>query len=180
MGFRISWLGFPRVPKVQVLALVGLVDTGQPDQANESSFSCAELPTGWTILWSNDFDFAAPEHVMALREGRGVLSCQIHAGIMYSAARWHRAAREVWEVTHDSSDGLYDLQVIGAAPPQLAAIRDRLTAEQNREDVTPPTMMKVDHIFDVPVALAEALCGFRHDRTRFDWGQPDFRAARRP
>ena len=32
----------------------------------------------------------------------------------------------------------------------------------------------VDFVFDVPVQLAAELCGYQHDRWKFDWGEPVF------
>jgi hypothetical protein len=77
MGFSISWLGFKALSKTEVLRRTGLRDTGLSDEANESSFSIAEIPTGSTILFSNDFDYGSAEHLIALSTGATVLACQI-------------------------------------------------------------------------------------------------------
>jgi hypothetical protein len=44
-----------------------------------------------------------------------------------------------------------------------------LLADQDAEGDSP----EVDYIFDIPVELANALCGYRHDQ-RLDWGNPKF------
>ena len=66
MGFSISWLGFKALSKAEILRRTGFRDTGAYDEANESPFSLAELPNGWTILFSNDFDYGAGEHLIGL------------------------------------------------------------------------------------------------------------------
>jgi hypothetical protein len=35
-----------------------------------------------------------------------------------------------------------------------------------------------DYVFDIPVELASMICGYRHDRWKFDWGQPSFTCLR--
>jgi hypothetical protein len=39
--------------------------------------------------------------------------------------------------------------------------------------------MAVDYVFDIPVDLAEAMTGYRHDRLRFTWGAPHFTIVKR-
>lgn len=102
MGFHISWIAFKGLKKAEALDIAGLRDTGTQDEANESPFSCAELPTGWTILFSNDFDYASPERAEAFAAKDAMLSCQIHEGIMYSGVRFHDHGHYIWSVSHFS------------------------------------------------------------------------------
>jgi hypothetical protein len=66
VGFRISWIGFDGKGRTSALEMVGLRDTGEPDEANEAPFSGAEIPGGWFILFSHDFQFASRERLAQL------------------------------------------------------------------------------------------------------------------
>lgn len=76
---------------------------------------------------------------------------------MYSRASGWKDGRRVWSITHDLQRGNGHLEAEGDVPPVFAPVRDRLIAEQLSRD-------HADYIFDVPVEVAKALTGFRHDR----------------
>jgi hypothetical protein len=66
VGFKVSWIGFDGKGKTSALEKVGLQDTGEPDRANEALFSGAEIPGGWFILFSNNFEFVSRERLAQL------------------------------------------------------------------------------------------------------------------
>ena len=197
MGFRISWVGFKAVDKPALLAHLGFRDTGAPDEANEAPFSLAVIPTGWVILFSNDFDFAPAEHLIGLSAGMSLVACQVHEGIMFSSAHGYENRQEQWGVWHDGGDAKKrDLKTTGHLPSAFTEIRQRLLAQQDADDkrqvalpldqqnggaahgngpqLLNPNTMAVDYLFDIPVDLAEAMTGYRHDRLKFSWGEPRF------
>ena len=175
-GFSISWFGFEGKRKATVLASFGLRDLGTIDVANETLFSVAELPTGWTILFVNDYELGGNAGVLAEVSARShVVVCQAEEHMMASAAYGYRRGRRQWEVVHDSSYGRDDLAISGRPPAQLAEIHRRLADKNEKQD--PDAWPRVDYLFDVPVELAASETGYRHDRYRFDWGEPQFTAA---
>jgi hypothetical protein len=177
MGFSISWVAFEGLDKPEALARLGLEDTDRPDDANRAPFSCAQLPTGWTILISNDFDFASDERLKALSEGVQVLGGRVEEHIMHCATSAWRDGRPSWRIVHDSSVGLRHLDADGALPDTFETARASALAEL-AEDGGDDS--EVDYVFDVPVEVAAAVCGWRHDQWKFDWGEPRFTAVRDP
>ena len=171
MGFKISWVGFHEQTKREVLELVGAVDTGVIDEANEAPFSGAEIPGGWFILFSNDFGFVSKELLESLSVNGAVVACQVHEGGMVSAAYGYERGEEQWSLVHNSENGVRDLGVSGSPPPAFEQIRDRLSKEQEADD---DERASVDYFFDIPIETAESLCPYRHDRWKFDWGEPAF------
>ena len=105
-GFKISWIGFHGKGKVGALKAAGLRETGEPDEANEAPFSGAEIPDGWFVLFSNDFAFVSPERLARLSVDCRIVACQIHEGIMFSAAYGYERGSRVWELVHQSRDDL--------------------------------------------------------------------------
>ena len=90
---------------------------------------------------------------------------------MGSAAFLYENGQRLWNVTHEASNGIRDLAVEGAPPEFFGALREEFEEKQAREDGHEAS---VDFIFDIPIELASKLCGYRYDKSRFDWGQPDF------
>ena len=177
MGFKISWLGFSGKNKDEVLKALNLVDTGVHDEANESPVSVASIPNGWTIVWFDQFDhpFSEDKELRPLSMGCTLVAVQVHEGIMFSAAELYRDGARAWSASHDAQQGIYNLHTDGALPHAFEEIRARLTVEQDREGGKDA---QVDCIFDIPVELAQSICGFRHDRFSFDWGEPIFTEAK--
>jgi hypothetical protein len=158
MGFKIVWLAFQGLDKAQLLERLGMTDTGEPDEVCEAPFSLCEGPTGWMILFANDFGFGDKAQIAALSADSRVLLCRIHEGLMFSRAALYENGAQTWAVTHDAQEGLHDLHISGAPPEPLDAIRERLTGAQNADETG-----EVDFIFDIPVELAQSLTGYRHD-----------------
>ena len=167
MGFKVSWIGFDGKSKPGVLEMVGLKDTGEPDEVNEAPFSGAEIPGGWFILFSNNFDFVTPDRLARLSVDCHIVACQVHEGVMVSAAFGYEHGHRVWELAHNAQQSVNDLTVAGSPPPSFEPIRRRLTQEQE-------AAIGVDYIFDIPVETAAAVSGYRHDRWSFEWGRPQF------
>ena len=90
---------------------------------------------------------------------------------MASASYLYKNGCCVWAITHESEKGRYDLSVDGDPPGLFWGLRDKLFKEQ---DSAGGEKADVDFVFDVPVQLASELCGYQHDRWKFDWGEPEF------
>ena len=175
MGYRITWIAVKAMPKSELLEHFGFHDTGEIDEANEAAFSVAELPTGWTVLWANDPTFAKSEICSPLSVKAPVLSCWVNETIMLSSVNYFENGNYLWFVGHDSQEGMTNLQSEGQLPTQFDAIRTRLFDEQ---EANGGLESDVDFIFDVPLELAQSICGFKHDLCEFEWGEPRFTAVR--
>lgn len=165
MSFKVSWIGFDGKAKADVLQSAGLRDTGEPDEATEAPFSGAEMPGAWFILFANDFDFVSRKRLAQLSIDCHLVACQVHEGVMVSAAYGYERGNRVWELVHDGQRGRDHLSVFGSLPPSFDEIRRRLTQQQEAE-----AGGDVDYTFDIPVEAAAAVCNYRHDR----WGIAQF------
>ena len=77
-----------------------------------------------------------------------------------------------WCVTHESEIGRYHLEKEGTPPPSLDEIH---AAMKENQDADGGFDADVDHIFDVPVGLSAAMCGYRHDEVALASGaEPGF------
>ncbi len=166
MGFKVSWIGIRGLDKVTVLQRLGFADAGPLDTELDAPFSCAELPTGWIIVFANDFGWVTPARVAALSSGAAAVGCQMSEGVMYSAAWGYEDGVQQWSLVHYLDEDK-ELEIVGNPPAEFPAIRERLTRDQEREGEG------VDYLFDAPIALTAALCGYRPDETTLET-QPSF------
>jgi hypothetical protein len=77
---------------------------------------------------------------------------------MVSEASLWIDGEQAWNIFHFSENGLTHLDVEGQPPAGFDPIRPSKMAEQGNDDTG-----QVDYVFDVPLDVAQALCGFRHD-----------------
>ncbi|MGY4395222.1 hypothetical protein ACVWZA_000383 [Sphingomonas sp. UYAg733] len=175
MGFRISWLAAKDMRKADLLKHFQLVDTERRDEANEADFSVAELPTGWSVLWSNDPTFARIAICQPISQRRPVVSCWVNETAMVSSVNYF-SRDTYWFAGHDANaDNPADRDIQGEYPAEFQDIVDQHRALQVEADRAEPG--QVDYMFDAPIEMARRLCGFRHDLIEFDWGVPHFTAA---
>ena len=171
MGYSISWVAFHGLPKSEVLSLTRLIDTAEPDEANESPISGSELPGGWYVLFLNDIvhPYVSPERLREISIGCTVLGCQVEEHVMASACFLYKNGGRIWNVTHEAEKGLYNMEIEGQAPESFS-----ITEFRQAQDRAGGEAAGVDYMFDAPLELAHRMCGYRHDRWKFDWGQPYF------
>ncbi|UVC07287.1 hypothetical protein IHQ71_18975 [Rhizobium sp. TH2] len=150
-----------------------MIDTNQLDEACEAPFSMADLPTGWIVLFSNDFDYASDDRLARLSGRCRVVGCQVEETIMYCRTVGYGSGKLIWSAAHDSSEGLLHLKTSGALPKQFKEIERRLLEEQEQSG---SESSDTDYVFDIPIETAAMLTGYRHDQWKFDWGEPAFTA----
>lgn len=122
-------------------------------------------------MFANDFEFVREEVLASLSSTCDVVACQVHEGVMVSAACAYSHGVEQWSLVHDSQNGWRDLVVLGSPPSIFDNVRERLSGEQEENG---GENSDVDYFFDIPLETAAAICGYRHDRWKFDWGEPKF------
>jgi hypothetical protein len=162
MGASLSWLAVSGRDPEAVLAALSLERSGETSENPASAIACAALPDGWLLLWLGEFDspHLAPERLEALSDGCRVVACQVEEHVMYSFASLHADGHEVWRVAHDAQEDAYHLDARGDLPAGFAGLLARHEAEQDAEG---GEGAEVDVIFNVPLALAGSMTGYRHD-----------------
>jgi hypothetical protein len=167
MGFSISWIGL-QMPKSRALEVMGFQDTGEIDEANEAPFSAAYLPSGWTIIWANSFEYASRPDVIQHSQ---IIGCHVEEHVMFSSCHLAESGEQVWNVWHDAQESIYDIQSTGPAPAEFETI---VSAQKAEQDAAGGESAEVDHLFDAPLNLASSITGYRHDQWSYDWGEPQF------
>ncbi|MET0274949.1 MAG: hypothetical protein ABW360_18335 [Phenylobacterium sp.] len=153
-----SWIAVRGLDRASVLASLEFEETGRKGSEDAFSLWCADLPGGWLLVESHDLEFASPARIAELSRHGWAIGCLVEGRVMFSGVRFCEQGRERWWVLHDAEKGIYDLSMGGDLPVEFASTRDRLFAEQ---DAAGGSAADVDFIFDVPMALADAITGYR-------------------
>ncbi len=177
MGWTLSWVAVSGLGRDEVLARLGLEDSGEPaDFGQRGLKACADLPNGWVLLVSGVIDVFRDTELAPLSQGARLFSAYGSETVMFSGASgWADGVRQ-WAIDHNPERGLSDLNIEGEAPPELAAILAQARADQAEAG---GDEADVDFVFDVPQALSGVLCGWRPDEDNEDWDEIEFTRLRR-
>jgi hypothetical protein len=164
MGISLVWFAVEAAAARVFLDRAGFEDTGEPDDYFEADTSGGLMPSGWYVLATSDFDLIGADILADWSRGAGRLIAAIADEESQScmATEWV-AGEEVWSISY-LSDRADSLTVSGKLPAAFDAIYDRLLnpgGDAAGEGAAAGSA--VDHPFEAPVALAEAITGFRHD-----------------
>jgi len=162
MGFNISWIAIRDKPKDFIHAELCLRPTGEREADSESPCTAADLGNGWYLVFYNEGCDAVEHHARGLLEQDcEAVTFQVWENVGCSSVAYWKAGQQIWSVAHFADNGIYHLQEEGNLPEQYAAIRERSIREQDEDG---GKKSKTDHIFSVPIELAQSITGFVHDR----------------
>lgn len=155
MGFRSRWVATRGGSKPDLIALVGLKDSGERSDL---------LDPGWWGLEVGDWFVVVgygSDHLSRLEERHALAASKQGEAVFWEAddatlrARMATYAdgRQVWTLQHDERI----TQTTGAVPEEALATLDALRSRQERET------NGVDRVYEAAHIAGERLVGFRHD-----------------
>jgi hypothetical protein len=162
MGFSITWLAVREAAAPKLLERLALYPTGKTEEFPESLISAAKLDTGWRVIWYNKYGcpFLGPEALGEISKEQDVLLCLIEEHVMASSSEFWSAGNRIWRISHEGENGPKGLATDGDLPVCFPSIRRELEETQLAEGGDDAD---VDHIFDIPLKVAQSLVGFKHD-----------------
>jgi hypothetical protein len=177
MGYAISWIAFKDTTVAQAAGLLGLSLSGETEEEPESMFSGVHLDSGWSVVVINEYahTFVRERTLRQVSAAAYIVAASIEEHVMFSSSEGWENGNLIWKVAHASESGPRHLQEHGLLPKEYLSVKERLLAAQQRED---ENSREVDYMFDVPLELAEAIVGFKHDKAidaRFEVFEPEAR-----
>ncbi len=162
MGFAITWCAVREDKAEQFLNQLGLSPTGETEEVPESLISTAKLDTGWRVIWYNKYNcpFLKPRDLGRLSSDKDVLLCLIEEHAMASSSEMWSQGKRKWWLSHEGDAGPKGLATDGDLPEPFPAIRREMEQAQLEAG---GDHAGIDYIFEIPLKLAEALVGFKHD-----------------
>jgi hypothetical protein len=159
MGMSVSWIGVQSMDRERILDALGLM--AAPSRAKGRKATTWSFSNGWTFVLSTDFNYPTPKRMAALSADGTAIALSVDDRVMVSVVRGYERGKAVFAIERDGGQkGVRHMAVAGTAPAEWAAIRKRLTEEQDEED---RGESRTDFLFDAPLELAKALCGYRFD-----------------
>ncbi len=159
MGGAVGWIAVEGMERSRIVEAVGLVEA--PDAPKPKASICT-LPNGRTVLFTLNFGFPTPERMALLSAEGTAIAVSADDRSMFSVVRGYEHGNAVFAIEHDGGQkGVRHMATAGTLPAEWSAVLERASREQDEED---RGAAEVDVLFDAPMELAEALCGYRHDR----------------
>lgn len=161
MGYAITWCAVREQAAGLLLSHLGLAATGERENHPESRFSTVRLTSGWRLIWSNKY--GCPTLTKGLPTFSGdheIVMCQIEEHVMASSAELWKNGSRMWRLSHEGEDGPKGLNAEGELPQCFVPIREEMENAQRAEG---GDGADVDYIFEIPLAVAKTLVGFKHD-----------------
>ncbi|MEM9010614.1 MAG: hypothetical protein AAGE18_05255 [Pseudomonadota bacterium] len=165
MAFRIAYLltEAPLTDAVKALDLQIAEEVGDPPDGDVPLWATTLSHPNWTLVWAEDelFFFKRERACSTLSRRASLISCIVNETVMSSTAMGWRDGAEVWSLHHQGDTGdVFHLDIAGTPPAEFADLNAALEAKRSDGSAEPDH----DYAFEVPVALAERLTGFRYDR----------------
>lgn len=153
MGASLSWFAVRGKSPKAVLQDFGLKNVGKEYQ--KTPFCGGALPSGWFLVIHGRHEFTK-EEARSVSRGGEVIACFVEEHVMISRAAGWKDGEQVWCITHGAEESDDHLDVEGEPPAGFAAIRNRLTKQQEEEG-------GADFIWKIPVELAREITGYSHE-----------------
>lgn len=162
MGYSVTWFAVPAQQGESFLARLALSATGETEEFPESQIVTATLDTGWLVLWYNSYDcpFLGDRELRELSKSFEIIHCLIEEHVMASSAElWSRGGR-TWLISHRGDVRPMERHHEGLLPDCFSSIKAEMEAAQAAEDAEE---CEVDHLFEIPLKVAQTITGFKHD-----------------
>lgn len=147
MGLRLSWLAVKTERRQALLDCLGLELAGEVSQEVGVGLVMAELPSGWLVLVGHAFDDRLLDELPRVSEACGeAVGAEIIDTASFARAKAYRDGQLQWLLASEEDQG--EPMSMGEVPP--------IPSEAEG--------------YEVPLTIAEGLCGYRAGETRgLEW-----------
>lgn len=170
MGFSISWIGFRATETPVILRMLNQHVLQKPDAYNEAPLSLLNMASGWTIIFSNDAEWASFERLATLSNGREIIGMMIEEHTDIWGLYDYVNGQPAWYVVRETTTGTSLLHSDGAIPDIAKPFLTKVWRDQEEQD----NRAYKHYPSQEPIDIGEAITGYRHDRNGPE-GNPGFR-----
>ena len=162
MGHALSWAAVKGIDRATACARLQL----SPTSNRRTDGAIKTLPGGWTLVVLERFRHPLLDEpgLERLSFGCTVIAAHVEEHVMFSSAEQWTEGQRLWQIQHQGDQDIDNLTISGKLPATFAAIeRDRRHRQATDEEKP-----VVDHIFEIPLVLAQSITTFKHDESPID------------
>lgn len=167
MGFSISWIAVKGLDKATIYGRMGLSPRGAVGDFVDGNIGAQALPEDWMLIVLDrvEHPLLAESRLQESSARCQVIACNIEEHVMFSSSEAWADGRRLWRIEHAGDVDIPNLRTFGDLPGNFASLerkyRDLQVAAGGDE-------AGVDYVFEIPLALAHSITGFKHDQTPFE------------
>lgn len=169
MGFHVSWIATKGIEKQTVLDQFELAATGEFDAVPDSKWSFLDIRNGWCVFIWNETESLdeTAKKLSGLTPDAVVITAMVAESAMVCVCAGWSGGNKNWEIEHDAQKELTHLRAEGNLPPSFEKFKAEYSSLQiGVEDV--------DYYFEIPLRVAQSICGYMHDQTMEHLGDTPF------
>lgn len=162
MGFSQSWIAVNKDDCSYLLELMQLRKTAEFSECVENGANCIDMGNGWNVLIEEHVSgtpvFEREDVIVPLSRRNELIVAFVEEHTMFSTCAAWRDGKQIWRLEHDAQKGLSHLVIEGQMPECFESIRaENLKLQEGISDT--------DFVFEIPLAVGERMCGYKHDQT---------------
>lgn len=159
MGYSFSWVAVQQKAEAALRTHFGLRELDETAGAADFPLSFARAGE-WSILqWDHQDHLIDDRLLQALSVQGRVVAVMLEEHVMFSSVEeWENGQRK-WAVAHCGDIHVLHLDQEGKLPAAFSSINEQQQAKQTDAG----EKARVDHICEIPLDLAKAVVGYRHD-----------------
>lgn len=165
MGESLSWMTIKGHDRETIYSRLRLVATGAAGDCTRGNIGSRMLAEGWIliVLGQVEHPLVAQSELQKLSAGCEVVACNVEEHVMFSSSECWKDGQRLWRAEHQGDADILGLQAVGELPAAFAAVEQEYRSKQALEGKD----AEVDYIFEIPLALARSISGFKHDEAPF-------------
>lgn len=173
MGYSISWLAIDSNNNAALNERLSLVDTGDIGEYPDDPIVGLVLPNAWYLIVVDacEHELVSDKTLEMLSSDNKVIACSIEEHCMFSSCSIWDNGSQIFSVSHQGDDSIYNLSTTGKPPPAYDSISKQY---HDLQEVEGGENADVDMIFEIPSVLAQSFTGFKHDELITDLGDCEF------
>jgi hypothetical protein len=156
VGHSLALLALQSADADSALSALGIVRSGEKVSYGSAPLTGYAMPEQWYVIVAEGCDNPLLETTVLQRVSAQyrLIACSIEEHVMFSSAQEWRSGKLVWRAEHVGENDTTNLKTSGTLPPSFEAARQEAEGGTDSE---------VDYFFEVPLVVAKALMGFKHD-----------------
>jgi hypothetical protein len=166
MGFSISWVAVDAACERALFDHFGLKECGEAYELADFPISRMRIGSWYVLQWDHQTHLVDERLLTKLSAHGRLIAVMVEEHVMFASAEEWNGGKRVWGAVHCADVHLMHIGVEGELPDTYA---DILSQQLQEQEASGGLKAGVDHIIDIPLQLANAIVGYKHDEGDHLW-----------